>query len=626
MKDLRNKKTFYFSLLLAVILLLAFQNCGDVSVSNLPQIPPAPQNSQILPEGQFCSEVGASYGSQVRFAFILDMSISNLGNAYPDCSVLSLDGHCKWVLGTTHHEQFPNFLIPPSDPTGMRFDVIDGDGQNGTPRGFLLECGNQADFRFTSIGFSTDIMFGSAADTCSSPFKTSQQVRQSINALRFIQNSDNAANGSFLDPSVSPFDMGETYYSKALSCLRQKIELDAALSTDQPTYQVFFMTDGRPTDFLLSPCVGLIAPPGQNHQAYCRSLYPDYFACDSLSGDAKVTCRTNFYTQRIYKPLLEDLRDYTQSVSGSLKFQPIYYGQETGEARQNAINALEGMADAVNNDPAQNTKEITEFSSLAAELCEAYQPQAQVLYQQKQMWAFNLSSIYSQGVQEPDSDLDGIPDKEDANPLNPRSSGGILDKLCLMANPSGVCQKPSQNCEQDFVGLGFNRCDIEISQQIFGTPLTGFDTDNDGLPDFIEIRYGLNPVVADLGDANLDGDSFSNLEELQSGLNPDDNYNLVLSTDLVKWSFNQVTNNTCSQGKNYEFTFEQLPLSDNLAFDGQIGNKSISLNPGENLIALIVIQEGLGRPNLKKKLTVKWIKTTKSEAPEIEPMIFIGDF
>ena len=45
------------------------------------------------------------------------------------------------------------------------------------------------------------------------------------------------------------------------------------------------------------------------------------------------------------------------------------------------------------------------------------------------------------------------------------------------------------------------------------------DSDNDGMPDWWEIKYGLAPFIAN-GSGNLDGDSRTNLEEFMNGSNP----------------------------------------------------------------------------------------------------------
>src|SRR6202007_3468047 len=92
-----------------------------------------------------------------------------------------------------------------------------------------------------------------------------------------------------------------------------------------------------PTDFLNNPCpAGTTAPECQG------------YTCNALTGDARTTCMANFYTDHVYKPHLVELRDYARSKAGNLKFQPIYYGNETGTARDDAKNALNSMAEAAN--------------------------------------------------------------------------------------------------------------------------------------------------------------------------------------------------------------------------------------------------------------------------------------
>lgn len=81
-----------------------------------------------------------------------------------------------------------------------------------------------------------------------------------------------------------------------------------------------------------------------------------------------------------------------------------------------------------------------------------------------------------------DDDNDGVPDTQDAFPLNRRES-----------------------VDTDHDGIGNN-----------ADP----DDDNDGMPDLYEIKYGLNPL--DSSDANLDSDNdgLTNLEEFKMNRNP----------------------------------------------------------------------------------------------------------
>jgi hypothetical protein len=48
-----------------------------------------------------------------------------------------------------------------------------------------------------------------------------------------------------------------------------------------------------------------------------------------------------------------------------------------------------------------------------------------------------------------------------------------------------------------------------------------FDSDSDGIPDWWEIRYGLNPNVAD-AHLDFDDDNYTNLEEYEADTNPTD--------------------------------------------------------------------------------------------------------
>lgn len=67
--------------------------------------------------------------------------------------------------------------------------------------------------------------------------------------------------------------------------------------------------------------------------------------------------------------------------------------------------------------------------------------------------------------------------------------------------------------DRDFDGL--NGCE----EFLYGSDITRADTDGDGLPDELEVRYGLDPSVSDLGlDEDFDGET--NVDEVRKGTNP----------------------------------------------------------------------------------------------------------
>lgn len=96
-----------------------------------------------------------------------------------------------------------------------------------------------------------------------------------------------------------------------------------------------------------------------------------------------------------------------------------------------------------------------------------------------------------------------------------KSDGTII---CWGDNSSGQTNSPANLIGYRKIAGGGSHSMALYVRDCALDPLKA-DTDNDGLPDGWEIRYGTNPFVADAS-ADPDGDGLNNLAEYQNGTNP----------------------------------------------------------------------------------------------------------
>lgn len=154
----------------------------------------------------------------------------------------------------------------------------------------------------------------------------------------------------------------------------------------------------------------------------------------------------------------------------------------------------------------------------------------------KMLMARSLTSVASNGKIEIDSDGDGLPDSQET-PFLLKTSPFIedTDGDCF---PDGFevrhgdeafdpVVKDRRGCDpnsprtpgcfcRDTDGDGLS----QFAEAYLGTNTGLMDSDGDGIPDGLEVRYGLNPLVADAYSHDTDGDGIPDVKELMANTDP----------------------------------------------------------------------------------------------------------
>ncbi len=153
--------------------------------------------------------------------------------------------------------------------------------------------------------------------------------------------------------------------------------------------------------------------------------------------------------------------------------------------------------------------------------------------------------VSAQGKLEPDSDGDGLSDKDEialgTDPTNPRTNGYCLDSFLATTAFAERCQAfaSSKSCDKnlDSDGDSLNECE----ETLLGTNVNDFDTDGDSFPDFMEWIYGYNPLKND-SEVDTLGDGVLNATKFAAGLPPNAVYKDINPTYLTQYAINFVGN------------------------------------------------------------------------------------
>ena len=123
-----------------------------------------------------------------------------------------------------------------------------------------------------------------------------------------------------------------------------------------------------------------------------------------------------------------------------------------------------------------------------------------------------------------DADRDGLNDvfemEHGFDSSVARSSGSMLDQICFYLTNSNDCHDLGVECEEKENEMGFSDCDINALELGYNnTTQLGLDSDDDGIPDKIEVHFELDPKNDDAL-TDYDNDGITNKAEVLQATHP----------------------------------------------------------------------------------------------------------
>lgn len=178
-----------------------------------------------------------------------------------------------------------------------------------------------------------------------------------------------------------------------------------------------------------------------------------------------------------------------------------------------------------------------------------------------------------------DSDGDGLPDDADQAYLYPGSElspfntdsnqDGFSDRFEVLHQGQGFSpgspKKDLRGCDptaQATLGCSyFEDADGDglttWEEAYLGTRANLVDSDGDGIPDGMEVRYGLDPLTSNVG-KDSDSDGISDLDEIRGGTDPSTPDRSLYDSSAVQYSF--VANPQSDNSVCYDYTVSGVEL------------------------------------------------------------------
>lgn len=479
MRLVRSQLNLLFSLSLLFFGLSVFQNCSDVEIESI-DYPVLINRIDSGATYTMCPHTELKPPQNTKFIFALDMSVSNIG------------GWIHQINGSYRYSYWDR--TKNTDIEGLRFDAV---------KAFLDGCGLQAGNEFLAIGFShnagTIVGVGKKSLSCNTHFGSASTAKNSIDQLKQAQLDERPWyeqwEQTHLTSSSWPGVLGATSYNSALNCIdtvmTREFSSSSHIGTDN--YHIFMVSDGTPND---------------GHQKGCNTKPKEEREACYLQGVDETTSyimQMGIARQKVMR--LHGI-SYENEARGAKKFLDL-------------ISANGNTGSAV---------ELDGFENFADALCESIISQAAIDYQPDFAAAVNLSVLRRNGILQADSDMDGLTDKEEGNlgydPLKARSAGvdGVLDGICKKLGGKVQCQerRDAVTCDSSrFNSMGLSECDIKILglNQEGEMKEWGLDSDDDGMPDLVEILKGTDPLIKDMS-FDPDSDGQSTRSEILLGRDP----------------------------------------------------------------------------------------------------------